>query len=357
MKVLWVRGNEHISFSRPNTYFCLGVRGSGKSTYLESIGEQYLSKGHTILDLFGSRDGEGLAWLRSPYAKDKKILLLKGENVDVEAPCDVKTVQQLKLKDFEEYSIVISSSPCYHSIGDEFINAGMVTNKLYRRLSWKRLVYCLVREASNLYYSRLKVDDSQLIAKSTMIYMLREARHCGLAMGLDSVRYYAIDIDIRSMSDFVILKSQGIDGLSSDLHWLYSIFNPHIVRNMPPEYFFILSRKGAIGIGQFKEIPWHKKEKENILKAVGVKVEYGTPVKAGLYKGTFQTVGDLEHSEIISLYIEGSSYEAIAAKKERSTKTIHGHIHKHNNAVERAGFCPSCRRVKSSYEGQRAVRG
>jgi hypothetical protein len=42
---------------------------------------------------------------------------------------------------------------------------------------------------------------------------------------------------------------------------------------MPCQFFIILSKGGAVGIGEFKEIPWHKQERENILKAVDVKVE------------------------------------------------------------------------------------
>ena len=51
-------------------------------------------------------------------------------------------------------------------------------------------------------------------------------------------------------------------------------------------------------------IPWHKQERENILKACGVKVEYGEPVDMGKYRGTHSTVGDPEHAEIIRLYVE-----------------------------------------------------
>jgi len=358
LRVIWVRGRERISFNRPHTFFDLGVRGSGKSSLLESIAEQYLMKGHTILDLFGSRDGEGLAWLRSSWAKDRKILLLHGECVDVEAPCDTRKVQQLTLKDFEEYDILISASPLYLNIDDEFINAAHITDKIYRRLSWKRLIFGLVREASNLYYSRLKVSDNQIFAKSQMIYVLREARHVGLALGLDSIRFYAIDIDIRSISDFTILKSQGIDGLSKDLDWLYSIFHPHRIRNMPPQNFIILSRRGSIGLGEFAEIPWHKQERENILRSVGVKVEYGEPIEQGDYRGKFKTVGDKEHAQIIHLYTgEDLSLDRIARKLGRSSRTPHKHINKHNSSVERSGFCPSCRRVKGQHEAEIAVRG
>ena len=357
MKLLWVRGAEKIRFTRPSVWFVLGVRGSGKSSFLEHLGENYLDEGAVVLDLFGSRDGEGLAWLRSPYADDRRILLLKGENVDVDAPCDVKPVSALQLSDFESYDIIVSASPLYSSMDDEFLQAARITDKLYKRLHWKRLVYCIVREAANFYYSRLKVTESQVIAKSQMVYLIRESRHVGLALGLDSIRYYAIDIDIRNVSDYLVLKSQGMFGLASDLQWLYSIFDPHAIRNLQPQNFIIVARGGAVGLGEFPYPSWHKRERENILRAVGVKVEYGEPLVEGEYKGTYRTVGDLEHAEIIRLYIEeGLSMPKIAEALGRSSRTIQTHIHKHNRAVERSGFCPACRRARSPYEASLAIR-
>jgi hypothetical protein len=59
------------------------------------------------------------------------------------------------------------------------------------------------------------------------------------------------------------------------LNWLYSYFNPSTIHNMKPQNFFIITRKGALGLGEFPFHDWHKAEKENILKAVGIKVEYG----------------------------------------------------------------------------------
>ena len=66
MKLCWIKGKDDFDFLRDYVYMILGVRGSGKSSFLENLGIHYLSKGAVILDLFGSRDGEGLAWLRSP---------------------------------------------------------------------------------------------------------------------------------------------------------------------------------------------------------------------------------------------------------------------------------------------------
>jgi len=356
MKVVWTRGNDHINFTSANTWFCLGLRGTAKSSFLEHLAMQYIEKDCVVFDLFGSRDGESLAWLRSPYAKDKKILLLKGENVDVKGSFPVKAVDALTLNDVENFDIIISASPLHLNIDQEFFNAARLTDLLYKRLHYKRLVYLVIREAANFYYSRLKVSDNQVAAKANMIYMIREARHVGLALGLDSIRYYAIDIDIRNLSDYMILKSQGVQGLASDLHWLYSYYDPHVVMNVPRQFFIIISKTGALGLGEFPYHTWHKEEKEDIVSEVGLKIEYGEALIEGENKGTFKTVGDKEHSEIVTAYIEGSGMEAIANQKGRSTRTVHVHIVNHNSAVKRSGFCPLCKRTNSSYFNREAVR-
>lgn len=357
MRILWVRGNDSVYFNRPHTWFSLGLRGTGKSSLLEHIAEQYLNEGHVVFDLFGSRDGESLAWLRRPYAKDRKILLLKGENVDVECSFPVKTVESVRLDDFENNDIIISSSPLYLNVDQEFLYAAKLTDLLYKRLHYKRLVYLIVREAANFYYSRLKVSENQIFAKSQMIYLIREARHVGLALGLDSIRWYAIDIDIRNLSDYLILKAQGVQGLAADLQWLYSYFNPATVRNMPPQYFIIISKTGALGLGEFPYPEWHKKEKENMLSDAGIKVEYGEPLYEGEYKGTFRTVGDKEHAEMIRLYTEEDlGINKIGEMLGRSSRTPLIQIQRRNRAVERSRFCPVCRRVRSNHENRIAIK-
>ena len=97
---------------------------------------------------------------------------------------------------------------------------------------------------------------------------------------------------------------------------------------------------------------------EYYLQAVGIDVKYGEPIQRAEDKGTFTTVGDREHSEIIRLRIEeGLGMAKIGERLERSSATPVSHIRKHNRAVERSGFCPACRRVKSPYEKEIAHRG
>jgi hypothetical protein len=179
----------------------------------------------------------------------------------------------------------------------------------------------------------------------------------GVALGLDSIRYLGIDIDLRHVSDYLLLKSQGVQGLSKDLKWLYSYVQAGLIRNMSPNRFIIVSKNGGIGYGIFPFPEWHKRERENILKSVGIKVEYGEILKLPENKGVFKTVGDKEHSEIVALYAEGLGMLEISKKKVRSSRTIHEHMVSHNSAVKRSGFCASCKRINSRYFNLEVQRG
>jgi len=360
MKIKWDphRGIGKVSFNQPHVFFVMGIRGSGKSSFLEYIATRYMHEGLGVLDLFASRDGENLAWLRSPYAKDKRILLIKGDSVDVECSYDVKHVDTLSLDDFEKYDIVISASPLYVNLDHEYSAAAKITDLLYRRLSYSKLIFCIIREAANLYYSRLKISHNQTQAKSEMIYLIRESRHLGLALGLDSLRWHAIDIDIRSLSDYIIIKNVGEIGLPREHKWLYYYIKPETFRFMPPDKFVILTKRGSIGLGAFPFPKWHKKEKEDILHEVGIKVEYSEPTKLSVDKGTYRTISDQEHAEIIRLYVEEDyGVHRIAEKLRRSSRTISVHIRMHNREVEEKGACMSCKRAGSSYAEITAKRG
>ncbi len=89
------------------------------------------------------------------------------------------------------------------------------------------------------------------------------------------------------------------------------------------------------------------------MKSVGIKVEYGEPLHEGDYRGTFRTVSDKEHAEMIMLYVEeGLGLEKIAEYFERSSRTPLLHVQKHTKAVKNSGFCPVCRRNRSIYESE-----
>jgi hypothetical protein len=357
MKIFWRRGNARLSFVKPKTYFALGQIGTGKSTLLEHIGIKHINKGAVVIDAYGSADGEGLAWLRSDLIKDKRVCLLRGENVDVETEHDVKTVENLGLHDLEKYDLIISSRPLYLNRDFEYYSLGKLISLLYKRLHWKRLLCLLAREASSLWYSRIKVSESQSDAKSEALYMLREMRHLGVSLALDSLRLLGIDIDLRAHIDYLFLKAQGIDKLDDNLKFLYSFFDPKWFRSMKPWEFCLVCRGGPLGIGLFPYHSWHKVEKENIVKNVGLKIEYGKELKRPKDMGTFKSIGDKEHMQIMELYAEGLGYNKIHEKLNRSTKSLRDHVIKHNSSVNRSGFCAICKRAEGEYSRKVVKRG
>lgn len=161
----------------------------------------------------------------------------------------------------------------------------------------------------------------------------------------------SIDIDIRSVVDYQVIKALGLFGLPDDLEWLYHLVSPAFIRNMPRGAFVLLSRTGAIGMGSFSALPWHKQEKEATVPSVGLRIEYGEEPEYGEDRRTFKTTGDYEHAEILELYLDHKqSMHKIADLKNRSTSTIQAQIKAHDIAIKRSGFCPRCRRIKGKYD-------
>jgi hypothetical protein len=283
-------------------------------------------------------------------------LLVRGDNTDVVSNWDCKPASKVSLSDIEHYDITISSSPLYSDPDTEFLSVAFLTDLVYRRLSWNQIIYTIVREASNLYYSRLKVTRNQQLAKSQEIYLLRESRHMGLSMGMDTLKFTSIDLDVRSVCDYLLFKSLGLLGLPKDLDWLYGYFDPATLRSMKKPNFIIVSKNSSAGLGAFSEVPWHKQEKENILKELDIKVDHGEKIKEAEDKGTFLTVGDSEHGAIIEAYASGLSMDKVSKHTRRSAHTISEHVHKHDEAVERSGFCPICQRIKSQHANSKILR-
>jgi len=316
-----------------------GGKGTGKSALMESLSDRY----RCVLDLFGSRDNEGLAWCRSH--RQDSILFLKGASTEIESSWPAKNADELKLEDLEKFKVIISCSAFYASLREEWATLTKIMDILWNRDYWTNACSLLIREAANLLYSRIAIGDSQQQAKNYIIYTLREMRHCGVALEMDSIRWFAIDIDARSIADYTFLKAQGIDGLPENLRWLYRFYKPSGVTRMGVEKFIIVSRAGPIGEG-YAEFPyWHKKEKEHLLRIFGIKTIHGDVPKLGDKGGQ---VGDYEHVDILTRrHGTHKSMEDIGTKLGRSSRTVHQHIEHHNRMVQAVGECDKCARVKS----------
>jgi hypothetical protein len=76
-------------------------------------------------------------------------------------------------------------------------------------------------------------------------------------------------------------------------------------------------------------------------------VEVGEEVQYGKDYGNYRVVGDEEHAKILEMYLSGQSMADVGKQLDRGPSTIFGQIRAHNQAIDRAGFCTRCERVKS----------
>ncbi len=231
-KMTWYRDRPQqyspIPYEKPNVFFVVGgARDTGKSTTLEFLAERYLEHGARVVDLQGEEDGEGLAWLRSPHASKKKVLLLKSPRVEVHrSPCSVIDYTDFSHPLLEEYDIIVNATPLYTSVQEELGAAREVFVRMSARLSWSREAAAVVREAQDLFTSRVYAYEGQKETKGVGVYMVRKSRHFGVATLLDTLKETSIDADIRQLSDYVLFKGVGVWGLPAAFKWVYAYVDP-----------------------------------------------------------------------------------------------------------------------------------
>jgi hypothetical protein len=344
----WLRFSERICFAtKAQLFLALGIKGAGKSSLLECFSIRYAK----IIDLYGSSDNESLSYLkpefrrvwRSIHGSDPSILLVTGQNKDVASNIskfETCHVEQLNLKIVEDHD-VITTSELFFDDEDEYYTAiGTIVNILWKqRNHWFQPWFVLIREAANMLFSRLKVVKNDGCAKAEVIKSLREARHHGLACGLDTLRFVNLDKEIRDLSDYTWVKKLGAVGLPGDLHWLYGLFQPLPLMRMKPNTFIVSTASGSVGYGVFQMPIWHKHEHEDILRLTGIEIKNCTEE---VPKERKHTLGAFDHTQIIKVYFETKSMNETAKKVDRSFKTVYNHIQQHNDDIRNLKECRQC---------------
>jgi len=332
------------TFKKATPYLVIGVPGSGKSSLLETIAFHY----PRVIDLFGSRDNEGLAWIRSPLGK--QVLFLKGKSVSIDCNCaDVQDITDVKISDFEKYKVILACSCFFSSLQEEWFGLAKLVDKLWYRESWTEPWALIVREAANLLYSRVALGDNQYQAKNYMIYVMREMRHLGYALCVDALRSMDIDVDIRTLAFFTWIKALGIEGLRGHLRFVYAYYNANKLMSLSQDRFVVLHNRGPLGCGSFNMPYWHKLEHENLRTIFDIRIKRGEmPHIPG--SGSAQ-VGDYGHLGIIKARIEtGKSMAELGEKLQRSPATIKKHIDLHNGMIKLLDECDVCARVNGEYK-------
>jgi hypothetical protein len=211
-------------------------------------------------------------------------------------------------------------------------------------------LYILIREASNLLYSRLRITKEQLTAKAEIVYFLRESRHFNISVGMDTQKATSIDADVRNVLDFIVLKRWGGEVLQDFIikrfqeyeDYVYYMYGYDIEVNKqyvytldPNEYLIIPINDVVLSKGTFDMPPWHKLENEDIIEQLDFKIVEIEPIH--YYKS------EKLHTRIIELSIEGMKPKAVGETLALPPKIVEKHLDLHIKEVSEYGYCRVCK--------------
>lgn len=332
-----IRDIPKILWNRPNTFLTLGLRDTGKSTLTELLAVHH----DKIIDLYGSKDNENLCWCRDTSPIDD-ILLVHGENSEVDSSWDSMPVNELTLKDIESHEALVTCNSFFSSDEVKYLSCTQILTTLYSRFEWEKLMFVLMRESIDVLYSRLNRGKGEKDIKIETMTFQRQLRHFGVSFGLDLLKWTGLDREIRLLSDYTILKKVGWQSLPYELSWIGSYVAPSTFRYLDKDEFILLSSDGAIGYCQSPPIKWHKEEGVDLLKELGIEINHREEIE----RSTKQKVGDKEHAAIIKKYDDTQSMITVSNEVGRSLSTVSFHVSFHNEAIDEYGYCPRCNRVQ-----------
>lgn len=339
IKVKWMRGRDRIHYNQARITLILGKKGGGKSALVEANAMRH----RQIIDLLGSRDDEGLSWLRKS-APDMNPLLVHGDNVDVDCSWDTCKISNLTPEKMFSKELIITTDSLYSSQKLKYEGVNAITDLFWARRTFdpSKPIAVIMRELSDFIYSRIVQDGMNIKeAKADFLVFQRQLRHFGYSPYMDTIRWTNIDKEIRDLADYLIIKKVGSQGLPGDIRYLYKFVSPLALAALPPDKFIVITESAAIGKGKFELPKFHKEEGVDLLVELGIDLTIGEELE----ESTIQKVGDKEHVEFVKLYHDGLSMPKVAEKVGRSSSTIQRQITIHDSKIRKLGGCPACTRV------------
>ncbi len=359
----WQRFPQKLDFSKPFRAVIGGTTGSGKSALVETLAvksDQYNNGNGKIIDIFASRDFENLGWCRHEQLKND-ILFVHADSTKISSQWEHKAVGQMTLADYEKHKVIISIPAFYPTQKEEWSSLKRLTNILWKRTHYDRnkVWFLGVREGTSLLYSRIGLGGNQGEAKSQFIYAIKEFRHAGIAMGIDILRYLALDVEVRSLADMLFMKACGLDGLPDNLNWLYKYYDLFIDLMAMPEWEFIIAtKKGGVGNGTFQLPYWHKQTFEDFLTLFDIEIKHSNEGEINYAEEGNNHISDFEHVDIVRVRLakgigttklsNGGSWDVngkIINLPKHSSKTVYRLVQAHNKDIEVSGSCAICKRL------------
>jgi len=305
-----------------------GIRGGGKTGLLMNLAAHW----GKIIGLYGSLDDEILALLRaSKWAKHlEKGLILGPSTTSVTSSWSYKNYEDLTFADIESHDVIVLPQKIHSNPNSFSLACEHVSSFLLRRPYVSDYWFMMIPEAANIMWARQSLKRAKLDqAKAYLVWLLRQLRHVGVSIGMDSQYLLALDKEVRNISDYTFLKNLGAFSLPNEIDWIYGYAHPPGLRALYPNEFVALDKFGGVYTGWFRLPPWHKTPNENIYESLGIKYDFGDPEMRQFEMPKTQEEDIALHTEIIKAYMEVKNIKGTARKTSHDRDTVRTHVEKH----------------------------
>lgn len=334
-----------IDVDAPLRYVANGISGAGKSELLRNISAHFPK----VIGVYGSGDDEVLADLRAHDYRDRvggrigknlenweNGLIIGPRTTSVTSSWDYVTYDNLTLKDIERHGVIVCPRRIYPSLSSFFRGTERVVNVLQQREDERPVWFVKILEAANVLYARTTIGHVRAAdAKAYLIFLQRELRHNGLALGLDSQYSVSMDKEIRVNAEYTFWKNMGSDRLPKDVNWMHGWVTPDGFAGMYPNEWVCKDKWGGVYLGTSKMPPWYRRHRENLYKTLDIKRDVGAP---DLTEEPSDDNEDLElHQDIVKAYIKERTIKGAARESGHDRDTVRRVIKDH--FVDKACSC------------------
>ena len=327
----------HIDVDAPLRYVANGISGAGKSELIRNVSAHFPK----MVGLYGSADDETLADLRAFDYRNKvgarigknlenweRGLIIGPSTTSVASSYDYVTYDDLTLHDIENHGVIVCPRRVYPSIRSFFRATEHIVDVLQQREDERPVWFLKILEAANVLYARTTIGHVRAAdAKAYLIFLQRELRHSGLALGVDSQYSVSMDKEIRTNAEYTFWKNMGSDKIPKDVNWMQGWVTPDGFAGMYPNEFVCKDKWGGIYLGTAKMPPWYRRHREKLYETLGIKRDVG---EASLVDELPDDNTDIElHQEIVKAYVKMRTLKGTARESGHDRDTCRSHIESH----------------------------
>lgn len=356
------RGKKRVSptvrkllydFSVYLSWIITGVKGFGKSAFMEQAVERYVKKGFLVFDLYDSGDMESCFWVvrRCPNpvhpgqvplrydedacplcgmepATDYRILFVYPDEVTIRRVADPRIavipanagLEAIVEQALAENRIITLASGLFDETELDYLLTNWIIQwRLLNRDVFRVNAVFLIREAASVIFAKRRERESQKYLKTALETFYRRARHVRTCIFFDTQSHTSVDIEFRRITERMIIKKQnrgdmnafvrGInDRIKEDRKAMFKKGKKRsVVNNKRPEIPYLRNNEfyAVFPDGKYylkrNGLPsfYHKTERDYFVDLVGM--EFDQPAREFNPKNAINSIRDVPKRVLLEL--------------------------------------------------------